>query len=251
MIRSNEQGFATDVDLQGRDSLSYSGVFGLGLAQQTLSPGSDSTVASLTTMDTVAQPPGFGQKATYVTANLAGRYDTRDSLGRPVRGTFAEISALARDEVTGEHLSAITFGGTVSQYVPVLGDHRTVVFTLSGAAAEPLVSGDTIPLDSLPQVSRLNDRGYDSNRFRDRYAIVGSIEYRFPVYEYLASSAGLDSFVFLDTGTLWGATKFSDFPVHYSVGTGLRAGSQNDLSFQLTVGVSPDGFQFALGVEGL
>ncbi|MEO8551752.1 MAG: BamA/TamA family outer membrane protein, partial [Kofleriaceae bacterium] len=250
VIRAISSGATVDVDLQGIDRYTYSGVAGLGFIRQRFTPGIDTTIPALAANDTIPLPPGFDVTALYVTGSLSGRYDTRDSNGRPVRGAYAEISAVAREEITGKQLSAITASATITKLLPLIAEHRTILVTLGGAASIPLGAGDTIPLDALPEISRLNNRGYDSDRFRDRYAVVGSVEYRFPVYDYLASRAGLDAFVFVDTGTLWGTNKLTDSRIRYSVGTGLRAASQNDLMFSMTLAGSPDGIQFAVGVEG-
>ncbi|MFT3694709.1 MAG: BamA/TamA family outer membrane protein [Kofleriaceae bacterium] len=251
VIRTNQEGAGVDVDLHGVDRFSYSGVAGIGILRESLSTGSDNSTESLQDMDVVAAPPGYNETAVYATASIVERYDTRDSLGRPTRGTLLEASALARDEVTGKKLSAVTFGASAGKLFPVIAEHRAILVQVSGGAAIPLVSGDTIPYDALPQVGRINVRGYDKDRFVDKYAVVGTLEYRFPIYEYLASSAGLDAFVFADTGTLWGTSPFRDLPFHYSGGFGLRGASQDKLELALTLGLSPDGFQFSFGVEGL
>lgn len=251
VIRTNQEGAGLDVDLHGVDRFSYSGVAGIGIVRETLSTGSDNTTPALADMDVVAAPPGYNEAAVYATASIVEKYDTRDSLGRPVRGELLELSALARDEITGKHLSAVTFGASAGKLFPIIGEHRTILVQLSGGAAIPLVSGDDIPYDALPQVGRINVRGYDKDRFVDKYAAVATLEYRFPIYDYLASRAGLDAFVFVDTGTLWGYSPFRDLPFHYSGGFGLRGASQDLLKFALTLGVSPDGFQFSFGVDGL
>jgi hemolysin activation/secretion protein len=123
------------------------------------------------------------------------------------------------------------------------------MLTLSGTAATHLLPGDEIPLDSLAKVDRSNVRGYDRERFRDLYSVVGSVEYRYPIYEYLATRVGLDAFMFVDAGSVFGQEKLSLSPLHYSVGTGLRGAHETTLLFQATLGWSPEGIQLNLGVE--
>lgn len=251
VIQDDEMGAVAEVDLQGIDHFSHSGVARLGIVHQRLTPGTDTTYPSLEPNDPmVGAPVGFNQSATYLEANVVGRYDTRDALGRPTRGGLAQASILARADLAGEHRSAATFSASLTRFVPVLADHRVLVFTAAAAAVTPIIPGNDIPLDSLVVIGRNNVRGYDRDRFADRYAVVGSVEYRFPIYEYLSSRAGLDAYIFGDVGTLWGTTPFSDLPFRYSGGAGVRAGSENQLELDAFVGLSPEGPQFSFGVDG-
>lgn len=249
VIEVFEQGALAEIDLQGIDHYTTSGIAQLGMRRQRLSTGKSATSTPLMTGDTVAPPPAFDDIATYVDARLVGRYDTRDTAGRPSRGLTLEGSVLGRADVTGKQLSATTLGASARYFIPLLPDHRVLVLTVAGAAALPLIPGDDKPLDSLATIDRTNVRGYDRERFRDLYAIVASAEYRFPIYEYLASRIGLDAFTFVDAGTIWGNDPFSLKPLRYAIGGGLRGASEPNLYFQTTLGWSPEGFQFNIGVE--
>jgi hypothetical protein len=249
VIEVFEQGALAEIDLQGIDHYTTSGIAQLGMRRQRLSTGKSATSTPLMTGDTVAPPPAFDDIATYVDARLVGRYDTRDTAGRPSRGLTLEGSVLGRADVTGKQLSATTLGASARYFIPLLPDHRVLVLTVAGAAALPLIPGDDKPLDSLATIDRTNVRGYDRERFRDLYAIVASAEYRFPIYEYLASRIGLDAFTFVDAGTIWGNDPFSLKPLRYAIGGGLRGASEPSLYFQTTLGWSPEGFQFNIGVE--
>lgn len=250
VLRSNDEGGLIEVDLQGIDRYTFSGVLQLGFRRQTLSAGMDGTYIPVGTAgDTVEPPAGFGVTAMYVDATVVGHIDTRDTIGRPTRGTFVEARGWARTDVTGKNLSSITMTATASQHFPIIDEHRVIIVTAGIAAAVPMIPGDDIPLDSLPTVGRNNVRGYDRERFRDRYGAVGSLEYRFPIYEYLRSQAGLDAFFFADGGTVWGDSKLSKDNLRYSFGGGLRAAHETTLVFQGTIGWSPEGLQINLGVE--
>ncbi len=248
-LASFDEGVLAEVDLQGIDRYKYSGIGQLGFRRQSLSPGTDPPHMPVTVGDTVTPPPGFDQAAKFLDARLVGRYDTRDTVGRPTRGVFLEASALGRTEVSGKDLSAATFTGLASIYVPVLPDDRVLVLAVGGSAATHLFPGDEIPLDSLPALDRRNVRGYDRERFRDRYNLTASAEYRFPIYEYLTSSVGLDAFAFFDAGTIWGTTPFALDPFRYSVGGGIRGAHETKLLFQGTIAWSPEGLQLNIGIE--
>jgi len=248
VMQSYEQGALMEVDLQGVDHYTSSGVAQLGIRRQQLSAGVSSSDPPVTIGDIVTPPPGFGDIVTYVDARLVGRYDTRDTAGRPTRGVSLEGTVLGRSDVTGKHLSATTLTAAAHVHLPLLPDDRVLVLTVAGAAAMPLIPGDDKPLDSLAVLDRTNVRGYDRERFRDLYAIVASAEYRFPIYEYLASRVGLDAFMFVDAGTIWGRESFSLDP-RYSFGGGVRGASQTKVYLQTTLAWSPEGIQFSIGVE--
>ncbi|MBA2543615.1 MAG: BamA/TamA family outer membrane protein [Deltaproteobacteria bacterium] len=249
VLASFDEGALAEVDLQGIDVYKYSGIGQLGLRRQSLSAGTSAGDLPVAVGDTVTPPPGFDESAAFVDALLVGRYNSTDTVGRPTRGLLLEASVLGRTDVTGKGLSAATFSGRSSIYLPVLPEHRVLVLSLGGSAATSLFPGDEIPLDSLPELGRKNVRGYDRERFRDRYALTASAEYRFPIYEYLASGAGLDAFAFFDAGTVWGTTAFALDPFRYSVGGGVRGAHETKLVFEGTVGWSPEGLQINLGIE--
>jgi hypothetical protein len=251
VLRSDDQGAVVEIDLQGIDRYTYSGIARLGVRRQTLAPGVDAMTDPVGgDLDPVIPPAGFDERAVYIDATVIGRYDTRDTIARPLRGTLAAFGAHFRSDVTGKELSGVTLDGGISVHFPIIGDHRTVIVSLAGTAALPLFDGKArIPLDSLAVLGRSNVRGYDRERFRDRYGAVASLEYRFPLYEYLNSRAGLDAFTFVDVGEVWGTSPFAWSDVRYSLGGGLRGAHETKLGFQTTFGWSPEGYQINLGVE--
>jgi hypothetical protein len=250
VVRSKDLGLFAEMDLQGVDRYTYSGVVQLGLRRQELSAGVSSTYPPVMEGDTVLPPPGFDDTALFADMRLVGRFDTRDTYGRPTRGIYAEASALGRTDVTGKSLSAVTLNASARLHLPIAPDRRVLLLSIGGAAALHMLPGTEIPLDSYAYLGRTNLlRGYDRERFRDLYAMQASVEYRFPIYEYLASRAGLDAFGFFDAGTTWGVNAFSLSPLRYSYGGGLRAAHETTLVFELTVGFSPEGNELNLGVE--
>jgi len=251
VIRSQHVGALAEMDLQGVDRYTYSGVLQLGIRAQHLSPGTATTIPSLMEGDTTTPPPpGFDETAVFTDLRLVGRYDTRDTAGRPTRGIYAEASALARTDVTGKSLSAVTLTANARIHLPIAPDKRVLLLTIGGAAALHLFPGDEIPLESYAYLGRTNLlRGFDRERFRDRYMVQASAEYRFPIYEYLSSRAGLDAFGFFDAGSTWGVNAFSLSPIRYSYGGGLRAAHETTLVFELTLGFSAETYELNLGVE--
>ncbi len=249
VMRSFEQGGSVEIDLQAIDRYTYSGTARIGVRRQELTAGTSIKHAPVGEPgDSVMPPPAFGDTAVYADARVEGRYDTRDTFGRPSRGWLADASARVRQEVTGKDLSGITLHSGVRWHIPVLPQNRVLVLSVSGTASFAMLPGSEIPLESLAVIDRSTVRGYDRERFRDRYALLGSLEYRFPIYEYLASRVGLDAFTFVDTGTIWGTSKFEAMPL-WSVGGGIRGAHDTQLIFATTIGFSPEGFEITIGAE--
>ena len=249
VLRSSDQGVYAETDLQGIDAYTYSGSVSLGMRRQTLSPGTSKTVMAIDEGDVISTPPGFGDTALFADLKLVGRRDTRDTIGRPRRGLLLEGAALGRKDVSGHDLSAVTLSALARWHLPIIAEGRSLVLQVAGAAAMRIFPNDEIPLDSLAVIGRTNVRGYDRERFRDKYATVASAEYRFPIYEYLASRAGLDAFLFGDLGPIWGEDKFNLSPLRWSTGGGFRGAHETTSLFEVTIAYSPEGVQFNLGVE--
>jgi hypothetical protein len=250
VLGTEEQGFYAETDIQGIDRYTTYGTAAFAVRRQQLFAGEDSGEIPIgMTGDTVAPPTDFGGTAIYGDIHLVGRYDTRDTQARPTRGWLLELGMLLRKELTGKELSGITATATARVYLPIIAEGRALSFSVGGIASSPLFPGDETPLDSQAVLGRSILRSFDRERFRDRYALWGSAEYRFPIYEYLASKAGLDAFVFFDSGVVFGEQDFSLDPLHYSYGLGIRAAHETTLVFQSILGRGPEGFELSIGVE--
>lgn len=250
VLAAEDQAVSAEIDLQGIDRYTYSATLEVALRRQTLLPGVSMKYPPVGTEgDSVTPPPGFEETAIYGDAKLVGRYDTRDTVGRPTRGWLVALAALARTDVTGKDLSALTLSGNARLHLPVIAKGRTLMLVLGGLAAIPLVPGNEIPLDSMAKLDRSNVRGYDRDRFFDRYVVHGSVEYRFPIYEYLGSRVGIDALLFVDGGTTFDNDSKPFDAIRYSVGAGLRGAHETRLIFSGFFAWSPEGPQLVFGAE--
>ncbi|MEJ7603268.1 MAG: BamA/TamA family outer membrane protein [Kofleriaceae bacterium] len=249
VMTNNLQVLTAGLDLQPVDWYDYSGLFEVGAVRQTLGPGLELGEIPLGEPDdSFAPPPGFGTSTVYAHANISGSYDTRDTLGRPSRGLHAELRAALYTDVAGG-LAGANLRAAGAWFLPVLPEARVLVLNVGASAAVPLF-GETIPLVALSQLGREHHlRGYDRARFRDRYAVWAGAEYRFPIYEYLTTGVGLDTFVFLEGASVFGATPPSRETFAYSAGGGLRIAAETKLVSQLTFGWSPEGIEIFIGSE--
>ena len=249
-LTNNHQFVHASVDLQPANWVDNSGLFTIGLFRQTLAEGISTSTPPITAMDTIPPPPGFGSTVTYLNPVLSATHDTRDTQGRPSRGLVAQASAEAMIGISDSNLGGLKFKAEAQWYLPVLPQSRTFVVDVGGIATVPLFSGDLIPLATYAELGRDNHlRGYSRTRFRDRYAVWASGEYRYPIFEYEDTGVGLDSFVFLDTATAFGDDKLSASNIRYSYGGGFRLAAETGLVSELTLGFSPEGFVYSIGGE--
>jgi hypothetical protein len=251
VLTNNQQLVVAGIDLQPRDWYDYAGLFELGVLRQTLAPGVDAAEIPLgDPMDSVAPPPGFNATAVYAMASLDASYDTRDTIGRPSRGVFADARVLGLLDLRAGDLAGTKLKASASWFLPVMPEARVIVLSAGASAALPLYRGAIIPLPAVSELGREQHlRGYDRVRFRDRYAAWAGVEYRFPIYEYLNTDVGLDTFVFLDGATAFGDVALSRDTLYYSTGGGLRIAHETTLISQLTFGWSPEGIEIFIGGE--
>ena len=202
---------------------------------------------------------GDGVDQLWLDAGIA--YDTRDSLHQPYEGWRvgfeAETAAL---QTGGEFGGRFTFDSQVVLPVsPVLhagGIEReenppTDVVVLNGFIVD--THGD-LPFYDLPSLGGSRSlRGFIDNRFTDRAALHGSVEYRFgivprgfafsPTFRIERVSLGL----FYDFGTVAdGLGSLDDGRFHDSVGIGLRLSFAREAAFRFDYGVSDEGGNLAI-----
>ena len=242
-----EAGAMVGFDLRALGDEYLTGVVELGALGQRLASGSDpSHPPVVADGDIVVAPPGFGSTSSYGIARVSGHYDTRDVEGRPTVGTFVKAGLETWLEVGGE-LGGVRALSMLEWYIPILPEGRVLVLAAGGAHAVGFRGTESIPLALFPTLGRTTfQRGYERDRFRDRSAIWSTIEYRFPIWEYLTTRIGLDAKLFLDVGTTWG---LADPRARASYGAGIRAGGEGLLVFDLSFGVSAEGYELSLSAE--
>jgi outer membrane protein assembly factor BamA len=125
------------------------------------------------------------------------------------------------------------------------------VLTVGGAAVTPLATDAEIPLHQLVTVGRTtNLRGYAKNRFRDTTGWWANAEYRYPLFEYADTGAGLSAAIFFDAGGV-GPTlrELWEKPVRYAPGIGIRAEAPSDFVFRAQAAYSSEGIEAGLSLS--
>lgn len=239
------------VDLQPSGVAYFSGVASFGIWSQVLGPGLDGNRIPVgADGDTVVPPPGFDESIGYTELRFESSLDTRDTHGRPTSGVDARLRARMVADISGADLSAISLAAVVDLHRLLLPAARVLVVRAGASASFPLFPGDEIPFDGLSALGRKRFlRGYDKSRFRDKYGLWAAAEYRFPIYEFLATRVGLDAVLFFDAGTAFGESDPALGDIRYSVGTALRGAAESVKFLDLTLGFSPEGYEIGFGLE--
>jgi len=88
-------------------------------------------------------------------------------------------------------------------------------------------------------------RGLVRSRYRQRDMVLGSIEYRYPIWTIL------DAFLFVDAGQVAEDIfkSFSSDKIIFGYGGGIQVWGNEGLVSSLTLGISKDGFRFYFGLN--
>jgi hypothetical protein len=167
---------------------------------------------------------------------LAVRYDTRLTSGRPSTGGLLEgYTGLARG--TGDDPSGyFRVGGRAALFIPVLRKSNILSpqVTLDGLA--PALDA-RVPFTDL--VSQPEFRGFDTRR--DYFSAIASLDYRWSLMRYLAAR------VFIDAAAVAPSpARIFDAPPRIAFGFGIDLFGESALLGQLAFAFSGDGVRLLL-----
>ncbi len=223
------------VEIQSQLDFSYNNIL----------KGEQPKILSTTQAYTSSDLPGLSTKIKLLTAKLIFVQDGRDSKGNPRKGGLEKLSLGISEGV--EH-NQFRFGTADLEMEHLLEIFRHRVLAFRFYAAHTLIPKDSqAPFFSLPYLGGSeNLRGYSRNRFTDKGLLLGSIEYRYPVWN------NLDGFLFWDEGQV-----FSNIPnirlrlFKDSKGGGLRIYDASGLILRAQIGFSREQTKFYLDLEKL
>jgi len=191
------------------------------------------SVASRVAQGELQEPPGFNDDYT--------RYATRFELAVDTRRERPSSGDGIRFEVEAEHAFDlrdpvahrwIKYGGTLGLYWDPGGLNRMFDVSLTALFADPL--GDApIPFTEQVILGGLEYmRGFREGRLVGRSAVIGMIEYRWPVWIWL------DGTVHAALGNVFGRhlDGFDPKKLRLSSGIGFRAVGSRDHSFDMLIG---------------
>lgn len=185
---------------------------------------------------------GFNERVATLEADLNLIIDFRDVAGATSNGMYLELFG-GRVPRFG-HYDYWHHGAELTGYIDLY--QRTRVLVLRGFVEG--VEGDEqdIPFTDLPRLggpSRL--RGYSLDRFRDEKAAVGTLEYHYPIHQYVAGS------LYADVGRV-GRSYADLFDGKWRVGAGggfiVRSRDHQLFTFDIAYG---DGIHFYVTTDPL
>jgi outer membrane protein assembly factor BamA len=191
---------------------------------------------------------------------LAGAYDTRDSLHNPYSGWHVGASARTTLAQSGGDTGAIfELSGSKVFTIPPLfhvggnGEEHPPTDSLAFGAFTSSTAGD-LPFYALPSLGGSTTlRGYINNRWTDRTAWHAGAEYRFwfvPRGVSVTETVRIERIgaaIFYEVGSVashW-TNLFDDTP-RYSYGTSLRISLERTALFRLDLGFSAEDTNFSI-----
>lgn len=190
-----------------------------------------------------AQLPGFDLGATVFEGNLNVVIDTRDVEGATSSGMYLEaFGGLAREAGTDAYGH---YGAEVTGYFDLY--RKTRVLVLRGVVEA--VHGDDvdIPFVELPTLGgsrRL--RGYPLHRFRAEKSLLATVEYHYPIHQYVAGALYVDAG---RVGDSYGDI-FEDADFRVGGGGGFIVRSEDSLFVTLDIAYG-DGLQVIMTTDPL
>ncbi len=186
---------------------------------------------------------GFADRAATFEADLNLIVDLRDVAGATASGGYFEAFA-GRVPALGGKYSFWHHGAELTGYIDLYRRSRVLVLR---AVVEGVEGDDQeIPFAELPRLGgsrRL--RGYRLDRFRDEKAAVGTVEYHYPIHQYVAGS------LFVDAGRV-GHSYGDFFDTRWKVGAGggliFRSRDNPLFTFDVAYG---EGVQFYITTDPL
>jgi len=208
--------------------------------------GDRSGDVSTETVYDVSALPGFEDGSDVLELSGVVELDFRDTSGLASRGMFVEMFVGAALPGIGDY-NFVHWGVEATGYVDLFRGDRVLMMRLAAEAVHDEVDG--VPFADLPRLGGGNRlRGYPVDRFRDQRAVVGTLEYHYPIHWLLAGT------LFVDVGrvgrTFAGILDFKDGGWRFGYGGGLILGDPDDVSLRLEV-AGGDGIQFHLSADVL
>jgi Omp85 superfamily domain len=190
--------------------------------------------------------PGFAAGTRFIRESLGVHIDSRKDPDAPSSGARLDLGLQYSQGIAGDRSSYLRYG---SRFGGALEIWRHRVLYLGVAAVDEVnLAAQPIPFSELVTLGVVDDlRGFRLGQFRDHSSLLGTIEYRWPVWMWM------DGTVFADYGGVFGA-QFRDFSfkqLRPDVGFGVRmvAGPKFAVRIQLAYGFGADG-GFRLVIAG-
>jgi outer membrane protein assembly factor BamA len=186
-------------------------------------PGDSDSVPSTEEEFTPENAPGLGTDPDYVNTSLFCAFDWRQSPGYTTSGGYYRFDFTDYNEQGGEDLFSFRrYDVELDQYVPIFRANQILAFRALTSFTE-VEDGAQVPFFLMPKLGGSKElRGFRGHRFRDRYRLLLTAEYRW------TPSKLMDLAFFYEWGKM--ASDADDLnlqDLHESIGIGARFHAPN------------------------
>ncbi len=217
----------------------------LGVSNTSVFKRRDGDEQALSDVYSDSMLPGLREKVRLQGTELSIRYDDTNHPGHPSAGRLGKLGATLFTDIRDDRFSFWKLGVDVTQHVHLFND-RTLVLRGAGELTQGFDDPD-IPFYHLAELgSHGTIRGFTRGRFRDKDYVLGSAEYRYPVW--IPWAKVVDALIFVDGGqvanNIFEDGAIADWQVGY--GGGFRFYSEVNLIASTEIAFSKEGYRFYL-----
>lgn len=215
----------------------------VGFESNKIEDGKDKNIPSTTDPDLYSEAtlPGLTTDVELSKVKLMLSYDGKNHPGRPTSGLEFSLSGGVYNEIGGNEFGFYKTSWNAATYLNLFYN-RVLVLRLAGEITEPL-SDRIVPFYHFSEIGQQGTvRGFQRGRFRGPDMILGSIEYRYPIWHVI------DFTLFVDAAkvsqNILDELNLDDY--HTGYGAGIRIWGEKGLITKMEIGKSKDGYRFQL-----
>lgn len=207
----------------------------LGIDVNNVREGRNTLFPTTTDLETEESLPGLEKGTRIARVQFGITRNSVDKEKRPTAGGLLLVNGRVYKDIKKDKFSFWKFFTSYRHYIHLIYN-RTIVLRVAGEITEPFFD-NKIPFYYFGELGEEETiRGYTRGRFRDQDMLLGSIEYRYPLWRFT------DAGFFIDAGQVSQNIfkKFSRYDFHTGYGGYLSFWGTDRLIGQFTIGKSKD-----------
>lgn len=187
--------------------------------------------------------PGVSHYVSMGSLSLQASRNTKNAAGNPTKGMNGKAYLGVNQQIDDDDFGFVKYGFDVTSYREVFYQ-RVIALRLAAEITNPL-SERNVPFYYMAQLGEDESiRGFHRGRFHDHDYILGSVEYRYPIWRSW-DDYGLDALLFFDAGQvsqqIYSKVRLDGFKAGY--GFGFRFWGEENLISSLYFGWSEETFR--------
>lgn len=215
----------------------------IGISNSSIFDGRNGVSPTITDVYTEQTLPGLKEKNRFQGTEFALFYDNTKDAAHPTAGWLGKAAAALFNDIHDDDLSFWKASLDLTQHIHLFND-RTLVLRGAGEMTQAL-EGSNIPFYHLAEIGSYGTvRGFSRGRFRDNDHLIGSAEYRYPVWIPWAKI--VDAVVFVDGGqvahNILEEGSINEWKIGY--GGGFRFYNATNLVAKTEIAFSEERFRF-------